>query len=94
MNSIAGMIQRQVTDARSAIAPTYVDASDLSTQARDALISCGTNRQGAVCAPLTNREALKELQSMGFLGEAWGLTRRGTIKRQILVDDQMDSLFS
>jgi hypothetical protein len=65
----------------------------MSEAARSALIDIGTNRQGATCGPLTPREVLLELQAMGLLGKEWGLTRRGTIKRQILVDAQMDELF-
>jgi hypothetical protein len=42
---------------------------------------------------MTPQEILEELQGMGYLGKEWGLTRRGTIKRQILVEDELDALF-
>ena len=109
MNQISGMIARQVSDATNArvvtplpvapIAPpvpvksTYANHGGLSAAAQEALLSCGTNRQGAKPAPRTPREALEELRDLGFLGDGWGLTRRGTIKRQILSEDQLDALF-
>jgi len=110
MNNVAGMISRQVADAGNArtIAPlpvapvapsipvkaTYASKTDLSAAAQAALLSCGTNRQGATPARMTPQEVLEELQAMGFLGKEWGLTRRGTIKRQILSEDEMDRMFN
>ena len=66
----------------------------MSEAARAALWSIGTNRQGATPAPTTPREILDELKAMGYLGKGWGLTRRGTIKRQLMVEDELDALFN
>lgn len=65
----------------------------MSEAARAALWSIGTNRQGATPAPSTPAEVLAELKAMGYLGKGWGLTRRGTIKRQLMVEDELDALF-
>lgn len=65
----------------------------MSEAARAALINIGTNRQGATPPPMTPADVLRELQEMGLLGKEWGLTRRGTIKRQLLVEDQLNELF-
>lgn len=65
----------------------------MSDAARAALWSIGTNRQGATPAPSTPTDALEELKAMGYLGKGWGLTRRGTIKRQLMVEDELNELF-
>lgn len=65
----------------------------MSEAARAALWSIGTNRQGATPAPSTPAEVLAELKAMGYLGKGWGLTRRGTIKRQLMVEDDLNELF-
>lgn len=64
--------------------------------AKALLINAGTNRQGAtVPLPRTNEEivGLNELRKLGYVGKGDGLTRRGTIKRQILVEDTLNELF-
>ena len=94
MDNVTGMIARQVSNARTSVKPVYASKTDISPAACEALLSAGTNRQGATCARMTPQEILDELQSMGYLGKEWGLTRRGTIKRQILAEDQMDALFN
>jgi len=94
MSNVTGMISRKVTEAQTIpVAATYANHSDLTPAHADALLSCGTNRQGATCARMTPQQILDELQAMGFLGKEWGLTRRGTIKRQILTEDQLNELF-
>lgn len=65
----------------------------MSEQAKAALISVGTNRQGATPPPTTTLGVLAELKSLGFLGGAGGLTRRGTIRREDLVLATLDELF-
>lgn len=94
MNNIAGMIERRVNEATAIpVKATYANHSDLDDRQKAALLSCGTNRQGATPAPTTPQEVLDELKALGYLGKGWGLTRRGTIKRQILAEDQLDELF-
>jgi hypothetical protein len=94
VNNVTGMIERKVTEAQAIpVKATYANHNDLSAPQKEALLSCGTNRQGATCARITPQEVLNELQAMGFLGEGWGLTKRGTIKRQILSEDQLNELF-
>lgn len=72
----------------------YIAKADLSAEATAALLSCGTNRQGKTPAPSTPAAILEELRALGYLGKTNGLTRRGTIKRQILVEDQFNALFN
>lgn len=94
MNNVTGMIERKVNEATAIpVKATYANHGDLSAPQKEALLSCGTNRQGATPARMTDAQILRELQDMGFLGKEWGLTRRGTIKRQILAEDQMNELF-
>lgn len=65
----------------------------MTAAARAALINIGTNRQGATPPPSTPVEVLHELTKLGILGRGNGLTRRGTIKRQQLMDDVMNETF-
>lgn len=65
----------------------------MSEVARTALVNVGTNRQGATPPPATPTEALHELAKLGILGRGNGLTRRGTIKRQQLMDDLLADAF-
>lgn len=64
----------------------------MSQAARTALLSIGTNRQGATPAPTTPVDALAELEWLGLIGKGQGLTRKGTIKRELLVSSLMDLL--
>jgi len=65
----------------------------LSKQARSALISVGTNRQGAVVHPNLPAGVLKELRDADLIGRGYGLTRKGSIERERIVDAMMDDLF-
>lgn len=64
----------------------------MSEKARAALINVGTNRQGATPPPATDAATLHELTALGILGRGNGLTRRGTIKRQLLIEDLMEAI--
>lgn len=65
----------------------------MTRAARTALINCGTNRQGATPPPNTDTAALSELAALKLLGVGNGLTRRGTIKRQQIMDDILNNAF-
>ena len=55
----------------------------LSQDAKDALISIGTNRQGAKLTPRWHKpEVVQELVDAGLVGPGFGLTRPGTIARE------------
>lgn len=62
----------------------------MTASARTALINVGTLRQGATATG--SPEALAELAKLGLIGPGGGLTRRGTIKRQILMEDELNEL--
>lgn len=64
----------------------------MSEAARTALLSCGTNRQGATPAPVTTTAALHELRTLKLIGPGNGLTRRGTIKRELIVNELMEAM--
>lgn len=66
----------------------------MSEKARTALINVGTNRQGATPPPTTDAATLHELATLKLIGRGNGLTRRGTIKRQLLVEDLMEGMFA
>jgi hypothetical protein len=61
--------------------------------ARTALIDIGTNRQGATPPAKTDAAVLHELTTLGILGVGNGLTRRGTIKREQVMNDLLDDIF-
>lgn len=63
----------------------------LSEQATQALISVGTNRQGAVV--YASVAANIELLALGLVGDGNGLTRKGTIARQKIMDAALDKAF-
>lgn len=65
--------------------------TDLSTGARSALIATGTSRQGTR-VPGTAR-ALTELREAGLAGLNNGLTQRGSIVRDRLMDEALDRAF-
>lgn len=56
---------------------------DLSPAAQSALLSTGTNRQGAKPTHRMTEEVRLELQDLGLIGEGLGLTRKGTIQREL-----------
>lgn len=58
----------------------------LSDTAKSVLISAGTSRQGAKTYPLENHHVRAELVRHGLIGPDDGLTMRGTIVRERLVD--------
>jgi hypothetical protein len=65
---------------------------NLSVAAAKELAAIGTNRQGA-----TNRripaEVVEELQAAKLIGPGLGLTRKGTIARQRIMDAVLDVMF-
>lgn len=63
----------------------------MSTKAIAALMNVGTTRQGAVA--VADQDALAELHYLGYIGKNNGLTRKGSIKFQILNEDLMDASF-
>lgn len=65
----------------------------LTAAAKYALISVGTNRQGAMISSITTPDIIKELKVSGLIGNGFGLTRHGTIVRQQLMDTTLDMLF-
>mgnify|MGYP001611610370 CR=1 FL=1 len=67
---------------------------NLSPAARSALINMASNRQGETTAPSTAPEVHAELQRLGLLGAGNGLTRKGTVQRQILLEDMLELAFS
>lgn len=63
----------------------------MSQAAKDMLIDAGTNRQGtSVTGPATVRA---ELAALGLIGQAGGLTRKGSIARERLVNEMLDAAF-
>lgn len=66
----------------------------MTIAARTALLNIGTNRQGSTCAPITPATVIRELIALRILGPAGGLTRRGSILRQDILDAQMDAMFA
>lgn len=68
---------------------------ELTQQAQTALINVGTNRQGATIPTTTPIEAQGELWVAGLIGRGnpGGLTRKGTIVRQRLVDTRLEEAF-
>lgn len=64
----------------------------LSPAACSALASVATNRQGATPAPATGSDALSELTRLGLLGDRGGLTRKGTILRQLVMEEMFAAL--
>lgn len=59
----------------------------MSTAAQEALINIATNRQGATPSPITTADVLEELKTLGLIGKNNGLTRKGSIKRELLSDE-------
>jgi hypothetical protein len=65
----------------------------LSREALSALMSTGTNRQGAAVPVARGSEVWDELRAAGMIHEKGGLTRAGSIVRQREADRLMDELF-
>jgi hypothetical protein len=70
-----------------------MSASGMSDAAMCALIDVGTCRQGAQVSAFVPQRVIQELRELGMIGEGNGLTRSGTITRELLVTNQMDALF-
>lgn len=64
----------------------------MSEQAKTAFMNINTYRQGAT-APMSNA-VIDELQRLGYLGKLGGLTRKGSIKLQIMIEDALDAAFA
>ena len=66
----------------------------LSPQARTALLSVGTNRQGATPRQRdAGPEVMWELEAAGLIGPGGGLTRKGSIVRQREVTRSLEDAF-
>jgi hypothetical protein len=61
----------------------------LSTEARTALLSANTSRQGAKV--YASYPVHQELVAAGLIGDGGGLTMRGTIAREKAVDALLDT---
>ena len=55
----------------------------LSPAAVTAIISTGTSRQGAKPWEWTPASVMEELKELGLIGDGGGLTRKGTIQRDL-----------
>lgn len=64
-------------------------AAQLSAEERSALVAVGTNRQGAVA----HRYGASLLKTRCLIGNNNGLTRKGTIVRQIVVTQMEEGAF-
>lgn len=64
---------------------------EITTAAAEALINCGTNRQGTPVQ--ANGWVTDELRAAGLVGPNAGLTRKGTVYRERLVDETLDKAF-
>lgn len=63
----------------------------MSRKAIAALMNIGTTRQGAVA--MGDQDTLAELHRLGYIGKGNGLTRKGSIKFQILDEELMEQSF-
>lgn len=63
----------------------------MSTLARTALINIGTRRRGAVATGKAS--VLSELESLGYIGRNHGLTDKGSIVRELLVEEEERNTF-
>lgn len=62
----------------------------LTPGAKAALTAVGTNRQGATLRPRTAATVVNELGARGLIGLGGGLSRTGTIVRQLLMDQELE----
>lgn len=65
----------------------------MSEKARAALINIGTNRQGTPIPASTPQAAIDELSRLGFIGQNNGLTRSGSVKRELIYAALLDEAF-
>jgi hypothetical protein len=66
----------------------------LSPEALSALMTTGTNRQGAMVQLHPDSTVWEELFLAGMVGVGGGLTQTGSVTRQRHADALMDDLFS
>lgn len=66
----------------------------MSEKARAALIDIGTRCQGQTPPPITDAAIREELATLGYLGKRHGLTRRGSIIRERILNAEMEARFS
>lgn len=66
----------------------------MSPEARTALYNIGTRRQGTPVPANTPADVIEELRVLGLIGRTNGLTRKGSIKREIIVNEELDKAFS
>lgn len=59
----------------------------MSQEARNTLINIGTRRQGAVA--VGNQDVLAELEFLGYIGKGQGLTRKGSIVREQILEEEL-----
>lgn len=64
----------------------------MTASARIALINIGTRRQGATLTGV-DVTTLDELRRLGLVGRNGGLTRKGSIKRELIVEEMYDEMF-
>ena len=73
---------------------TKTSTTNLSDDAMQALISVGTNRQGAkVRLTWQQVSTERELRDAGLIGPSNGLTRTGAILRERIVNAAMEASF-
>lgn len=66
---------------------------EITTAAATALVDCATNRQGTLIPASTTTEVRRELRRAGLIGPGDGLTRKGGIARERLVDEMLEKAF-
>lgn len=69
------------------------NTANLSEAAKTALINSRGSRQGAPIPERTAPDVIVGLRRDGLIGTDLGLTRKGTIVREALVDAKLDELF-
>lgn len=65
---------------------------NLTTDARDALINAASGRQGAKVPGSSPVDAVQELTCAGLIGVNHGLTRKGTVIRQRILNSLLDRM--
>lgn len=66
---------------------------EITAAAAGALVDAGTNRQGATIPTTTPIEARRELVAAGLIGPTAGLTRKGTIVRERIMEEMLEKAF-
>jgi hypothetical protein len=78
---------------RIGTAPMRGRHTEPADEARSALLSARSSRQGEVPAAGCTTEALSELSRLGLIGPGGGLTRSGSIMRDKILAQQIGDLF-